>query len=874
MSRASVEPNWPPRSPHEAFLSSPSGRNKQRRLQERLSPSPSPLKGRTLTPSFRERSRRLLHEEEDVDVGDEDEDDEETIQLQLQAIEARLKLKKLRQARAKAAAPGSDVEHDRERGSGNSSRAGSAADRERGGPRVGRLSKSKSQSDIQVPLSPPEKRTVTQEPKSPSRVLLGIDKGLKGRNVSLRRAPSLREENGRSQTAQGSSRELFCSNTFGGSLRSTNTTSTGLERQPKTFSERIAESRLSERERQEKQELLRKSRSKGFGLGENELKGLKAAAEAQERNVERDPPTTYGEREYTREEILQSLHGKHLHRGRTSSDLDAGLRRARTPATKNASNDSSARSQTPAFSKRLPTSESQPQSTPPSDPPSDLQPKASNDTTSSDPSLFESFSSLHLSKRLLPHKFLTRTLEGKSLFSIPDLLKIVKAPAYDAPDVPTDIVIFGTIASKSTPRSHKEDAHRTATHGEKSDSGRGKYMILKLTDLKWELDLFLFNTGFDRFWKLTPGTVIAVLNPTIMPPPAHKRDTGKFSLTLNSSDDTVLEIGTARDLGFCKSVKKDGQVCSQWIDKRHTEFCEFHVNLQLQKTKAGRMEVNTMTAPFAPGGRSASGNTWSRGRGAKAKDDGLKKEGPQHDRETHTAFFIAPGRSGGGGRTTASLLDDEDHDPDIFHRGTNKEERLRRRLAERERERDIARKLGESGTGGVGSTIGAEYLRASRGSGGSGDTANDDINSNPNEILGAARSRELMGVRATDVRLSPMKRKRALTSTSKSSSGAMGWSGAFRQDLLPMSPTKNTVERRSRSPAKTSGMVEGVAGDAQPPVRKKTRFVTAKGIREAGRESLGGLGGGASGINNHGNEDHDNHDGIDDDDDDDGLEIV
>ena len=36
-------PEWPPRSPHDALLSTPGGRDRLRRLAERTSPSPSPL---------------------------------------------------------------------------------------------------------------------------------------------------------------------------------------------------------------------------------------------------------------------------------------------------------------------------------------------------------------------------------------------------------------------------------------------------------------------------------------------------------------------------------------------------------------------------------------------------------------------------------------------------------------------------------------------------------------------------------------------------------------------------------------------------------------------------------------------------------------
>ena len=256
----------------------------------------------------------------------------------------------------------------------------------------------------------------------------------------------------------------------------------------------------------------------------------------------------------------------------------------------------------------------------------------------------------------------------------------------------------------------------------------------------------------------------------------------------------MLEVGTSRDLGFCKSIKRDGKVCSSWIDKRKTEFCDWHVDRQVEKVKRGRMEVNTITAPFAPGGRKSArtgffGGGSRRGKGEQFKDDGLLREGAQYDRATGSRFFIAPSALGITGRSAANLLDDE---LDLANRGLGKEERLRRRLAEREKEREIARKLGEGGNG-----MGGEYLRITTTEGEA--TNEDEGESGKREDLDAGRL-GLLGNRAAEVHLSPMKRK------------------------------------------------AGATGGMEGP-RKKTRFVTAKGIREAGRESLGvpGLDDGASG---------------------------
>lgn len=416
--------------------------------------------------------------------------------------------------------------------------------------------------------------------------------------------------------------------------------------------------------------------------------------------------------------------------------------------------------------------------------------KQPSECTDAEASQFDPYSSTHLSKRIIPHKDLTRILTGKKTFAIPDLLRTVKGPDFSGPDVEEDVVVFGIIAQKSEPRSH-------APNG-KNDK-RGKYMIMSLTDLKWELDLFLFDSAFEKLWKLTVGTIIAILNPNFMPPPRGKADTGNFSLSLNSTAETVLEIGTSRDLGFCKSVKKDGKTCSTWIDKRHTEFCDFHVNETLKKTHAGRMEVNTMNFGFkANGERKYNSRDMTGFLDRRKKAEEGKKT--RYDVESHSQIFI-------GKRSTLNMLDNNDYDPDAFHRGSTKEERMTRRLLEQERERDLQKKLG-----GIGDGIGADYMRKQNPS-----SSQPDFSSSsnmPEEPPPDAAALGLLSGKAKDVQLSPVKRKRANTA---SSSAAVGWGGNLTKELGRM---KN--------------------GENLQPVKKKTRFVTEKGIREAGRESIGG----------------------------------
>ncbi|KAI9786619.1 MAG: hypothetical protein M1839_006170 [Geoglossum umbratile] len=811
---------WPPKSPHDVLLSTPSGRNRLRQMEGRLSPSPSPLRRITSTPSLRKRAQRLQQAGDgarDEEEEDEDEDeDEEILQLQLQAIEAKLKLKKLRQAKAKGTVSSSDAENDGRRSSQFSTRTGSVAARansalearRKASETAERLQRTRSQPNVQVPLSPPRQAREVEEPRSPGRVLLGIDKGLKARDMSLRRAPSLRRGNVQNPPAAGG-------------LDSTLATSSLLTRErPKSFNERMAETREEARYQKEKERKILRSRSKGFGIDQGDLEQHKSLAATQQESAPLSPPTARP-REFGREEVLQAA-------GTTKAGV---LKRSKTVSsirteTRNVSSETATSTSATSTLHREPSSHARSSSlTYPLKPPLDPD-LASSATSQQDSSLFDPFSSFHLSKRILPHSFITRQLAGKHIYLIPDLLKTVKSPSYDPPDVEGDWVVFGIIATKSTPLDHKGDRRKVASSTGENDnsSQRGKYMAITLTDLKWEITLYLFDSAFERFWKLTPGSVIALLNPNIMPPRPGQTDTGCFSLTLNSSDDTVLEIGVARDLNWCKAMQRDGKQCFRWVDRRHTEFCTFHIDAKLKKVKAGRMEVNTITAPFAPGGSGKSrffGGAAHRSRGStmvesNPRQNGLRTEGAMHS-GARGAYFAIPPISN---RSTAALLDDNDVDPDAFHRGISREERLRRRIVERDREREIARKLGENGGG-----MGSEYLRAR-----SATDAKTPASADSNPATDPQSMQSLTGGRAEEIRLSPIKRKRGTSQASGSGpppSSGVGW--RFKN-------VGSMLRKEGPTPPR-----EGEGGDTiKEPVRKKTRFVTAKGIREAGRESFGG----------------------------------
>lgn len=725
----------------------------------------------------------------------EDDDDEETLQLKLQAIQARLKLKKL-QAKKKAAGPSADADNSNQprrrledappmRPMGVPLQSGIAAAREK-------FDRAQSEAiAVQVPASPVRKARPQMEQTSPQRVLLGIDKGIRASDVSLKRAPSMRKLGQDANLPQGGYLKRARTPVLSEAQKQ------DAAQRPMSFNDRLAAARTEEAQRKERLERIERVRTTAFSVGQTEMEQYKTKA------VE-IPDIPLKPEEFSRDDILRTA------------------------------NKAAVISGVPA---KVPEPPPQPSSAP----------KPSSETESGS---IEPYSGFHLSKRILPHQVLARTLSGKQTYQLKDLLRDVKAPDFSLPDIESDIVIFAIIGAKSDPRSHAP--RPGASNNGKQPSERGKYMVMTLVDLSYELELFLFDTGFARFWKMTPGTVVAILNPGVMPPPPGREATGRFSLVINSDADTILEIGHSRDLGFCKSIKADGATCGSWINAKRTEYCEFHTNAAVSKVRSGRNELNS--SGFGPSGNGGGGmrNKWAK----KKHDLEEEKKRVTYDRNTHSAFFVS----------SAALVDGDGSITDRVER----EEGLKRKMLQQERERDIAKKLGEIGGG-----AGKEYMSRRV-----ADNAQEEQNvkrrrdgqqaglttsSLPGEKPPRpdARALGLVAPKGEQPRVDlsrAVKRKRpdsalsgtsSTTGTSTLTTGgdlvagrlALGWGTSLSTKLARMKDgekldgSTSHGENIQRAFARVEAAKERTSSTS--PVRKKTRFVTEKGIREAGRESLG-----------------------------------
>ena len=794
--RAKVSPDkntaqWPPKSPFQALLSSPSGRKKWKEYSERRSdersPSPSPMK-KTVRDAAALQAMSVASSEEDPD------EDEETLQLQLMEIQAKLKLKKL-QKQGKSTSASEEKENARSRSrSPEKQQARPSAHSPEPSRKVERafmkprgLAPSAMESGIEVPLSPAKERSEPQEQMSPARRRLGLSAATKASDVSLKRARDgtqlSRDHSGRDRRRDEEPAK------------------------PKmSFSERLKQSKTESLDREARQERIERTRSTGFASSNATPNGASRASTVRERPRPKNDLSA---------KRPSSAHGTQAPSG---PDVLAGIARSCSTRTARPAQSATTREANVPLNAR---SQSRTDSGQAEEEPSEGSPG------------FDPFSQIHLSKRHIPHVDIARAMEDKEIYTLPRLLKEVKAPHYDPPDCEGDFVVFAVVASKSSPFDQKA-THRTNDENkpqEDAEKPRNKFMVVHLTDLKWELDMFLFGSGFDQFWKLTPGTLLAILNPGIMPPKGNQ-NTGRFSLKLGSSEDCVMEVGVARDLGYCSSVKKDGNQCGAWVDKRSTEICEFHLNLMIDRERKHRMEVNSMFRGQSGAGQGRKFNSRSGAEGSFDKFMEKDKKGPnsQYSREYGQLYSVRGG-------STANLLDAED-------KVGLDEEASRKRIAAAQIERDLARKLGA-----MGDSVGSEYMRTKEDStvnGSNPKRGGTDASQTPYFDKPSISSLGLLGKKASDQHLSPAKdRKRhfGLGAVGSAGTEAMGWGGARKAGLLQAkqdrlgSPEKGQAKL---SGAGRPGIVRNRSEEGSLSPKKRARFaLSGKGIREPGRESGG-----------------------------------
>lgn len=203
--------------------------------------------------------------------------------------------------------------------------------------------------------------------------------------------------------------------------------------------------------------------------------------------------------------------------------------------------------------------------------------------TDDDKFLSEKYSGLRIINPLVSSVVMERRMEGRKMVKVSQIPTKIKGKD----DIDGDWVTVGVVVQKLPPK--------------KSSNGK-TYGIWKLSDLGANstnelIALFLFGDVYKEHWKTTEGSVVALLNATLLP--AKEKNSKDLALTLDNAKKLML-MGISKDLGKCREVRKsDGRPCGNFVNKQHGEFCEYHVQTAYKKMKAQRMEFQAGYAPSA-----------------------------------------------------------------------------------------------------------------------------------------------------------------------------------------------------------------------------------------------------------------------------------
>ncbi|XP_054712886.1 protein MCM10 homolog [Uloborus diversus] len=143
-------------------------------------------------------------------------------------------------------------------------------------------------------------------------------------------------------------------------------------------------------------------------------------------------------------------------------------------------------------------------------------------------------------------------------------------------DIEGDWVTVGVVVQKVPPKTSKN----------------GKtFSIWKMTDLHdcdKIVSVFLFGATHTEHWKTSVGTVVGILNPSIMP----SKENNEISLSVDNPKKFMI-MGTSKDFGHCKAPRKDGSSCNVIVNIQQCEFCTYHVKNEYKKFSSKRSAVQS-----------------------------------------------------------------------------------------------------------------------------------------------------------------------------------------------------------------------------------------------------------------------------------------
>ncbi|GMF32565.1 unnamed protein product [Phytophthora lilii] len=183
----------------------------------------------------------------------------------------------------------------------------------------------------------------------------------------------------------------------------------------------------------------------------------------------------------------------------------------------------------------------------------------------------ESFSKLRIADRVVSTETLRQEMDGRKFIKLQQMDRVPKDTFTNGE---VDWVTIGVLTRKTL--------SMPAANG-------STFMVWGLSDLEGtELGVFLFGDAYAAHWKEVTGSIVAVLNATLLP----ATEKNKFAFKATQPGE-IVKLGKAIDFGICKGTTSGEARCRLAVNT--AKYCLHHIAANFMQAGRGRQQLNNST---------------------------------------------------------------------------------------------------------------------------------------------------------------------------------------------------------------------------------------------------------------------------------------
>lgn len=187
---------------------------------------------------------------------------------------------------------------------------------------------------------------------------------------------------------------------------------------------------------------------------------------------------------------------------------------------------------------------------------------------------FDVYSHKYIGKRYIPFEDLKQCIKDTQTFTVTHFVSRYTQNSFKS--TYPNFILCGVITRKY-PVAFSKDGK--------------KYLKLYIGDFHFEVLLIIANDAFEKYWKLNVGSIVAILNPEIMPPTSTIKT---HFLRVAYDTNSIISYASFRDFGYC------AKNCKTAVDLKKGRYCPYHANKRSDETASKRNEMGTNYRVFAP----------------------------------------------------------------------------------------------------------------------------------------------------------------------------------------------------------------------------------------------------------------------------------